>query len=170
MPKAFISVGSNIHPETNILDAVSMLARAVTLRSVSTFYHTAPVNRPGQPAFVNGMCEVETDLDPQVLKTQVLHPIEAKLGRNRVTDKYAPRTIDLDVVLYDDVVLRTPELRLPDPDLRARAFLAKTLLELAPDTVLPDTGERLAEVLTNCDRHDMIPLPEFTEQVKERLA
>ena len=157
MTAVYISLGSNIAPEANITRALELLAKAVRLSALSTFYRTVLVGPAGQPSFVNGVAEVRTDLGPRPLKFEVLRGIETALGRRRGPDKYAPRPIDLDLLLYGDLVVREPDLVLPDPDLRERLFLAAALRELAPGLAPPGAGspgEALAE---------------FSKRLKERF-
>ena len=143
---AYIAVGSNIEPEKNVPAAVAMLSREVRVLGVSQFYRTKAVERPEQGDYRNGVVKIATDLGPAELKHGVLRAIETKLGRVRSADRYAARTIDLDVILYRDLVLAQEDLVLPDAAIRTRAFVAVPLLEIAPDLVLPDNGERLAEL------------------------
>jgi 7,8-dihydro-6-hydroxymethylpterin-pyrophosphokinase len=96
------------------------------------------------------------------LKRGVLRLIESELGRVRSRESYAPRTIDLDLLLYGNLVIHDRELCIPDPDIRVRPFLAVPLLELKPDLVLPDTDEPLASVRSASDRRGMEPVPELT--------
>lgn len=145
-PEIYIAVGSNIDPEENVPASVRLLALSVDIVAVSTFYWTAPLDRPEQARFLNGVVQITTNLEPRPLKFDVLRPIEARLGRVRGSDRHAARTIDLDVALWDDRVIDEEGLRIPDPDVRTRSFIAVPLLELAPDLVLPDTGERLASL------------------------
>ena len=155
--RVFIGIGSNVDPEANIPRALELLGRSARILRLSNFRRTAPVGPAGQPAFVNGVAEIETALPPRTLKYDVLRRIEAELGRTRSSpDKYRPRPIDLDLLLYGRLVLREPGLTLPDPDLRERAFLARAVLELAPDLALPDTGEPLAS-LTGEDESPALP-------------
>ena len=167
MPRAFISVGSNIEPERNVRRALRLLARAVRITGVSTFYRTAPLGRPEQEDFYNGVVEVETDIAPAELKRSVLRPVEEQLGRQRSADKYAARTIDLDVLLYDELVIDTEGLTIPDPDIAERAFLAIPLHELAPDLVLPDSGRPIRDIAAAFADHGMAPLAEYTQMLRE---
>lgn len=167
---AYIAVGSNIEPEKNILRACLLLGEAARVCSVSSFYRTEPVDRPGQPEYRNGVLEIRTSATPQELKFRDLRKIEERLGRVRDSDKNANRTIDLDVVLYGDAVLREKDLLIPDPDIRTRAFIAVPLLELAPDLCLPDTGERLSGLASAKRRSDMVPDDELTQTLKSRLG
>lgn len=167
MARAFIGIGSNIDPETNVFCAVRLLRRETGIARVSMFYRTLPEGRPEQPPFYNGVVEIETDIPPEKLKHSVLRKIEAELGRVRRHDKYAPRTIDLDVLIYDDLVLDTDGLRLPDPQIRERAFLAVPLCELSPELVVPGSGERVCKIAESLNGDGMTALPDFTQRLRE---
>ena len=164
--EVFIGVGSDIAPEENVPAALVRLKRFVKIKAVSTFYRTPPLGRPQDPPFYNGVVLGETGLSPRELKYSVLRPIEEALGRVRTHDRYGARPVDLDILLYGREVVREPDLCIPDPDLKARAFLARAVLELAPDLILPDTGELLAEVAPQSEPE---PLEEFTERLKRTL-
>ena len=113
---AYISVGSNIQPETSILAALPALREALDVRAASRFYANpayAPTPRP-LPAFINGVLHVRTDLSPRALKYDVLRRIEGRLGRRRGRDPYAPRTLDLDLLVYDRLEVDDDRLTLPD--------------------------------------------------------
>src|SRR5262245_46662957 len=99
MPRAFIGIGSNIAPEKNIREALRMLAKSARIISISTFYREPAIDRPSEPDFYNGVVAIETDLAPTTLKLKLLRKIEADLGRRRSADKYASRTIDLDLLV-----------------------------------------------------------------------
>ncbi|MGD8238092.1 MAG: 2-amino-4-hydroxy-6-hydroxymethyldihydropteridine diphosphokinase [Armatimonadota bacterium] len=170
MARAFVSVGSNIAPADNVLLALRRLAGEVRIVAVSTFYRTAPLGRPEQPDFYNGVVAVETELSPADLKHAVLRHIEEQLGRERTEDKYAPRTIDLDVLLYDELVMDTGGLAIPDPDIARRPFLAIPLHEVAPGLVLPGSGRPMADIAAELAHHDMQPLPEYTELLRESVG
>src|SRR5262245_53443950 len=98
MTRAFIGVGSNIAPEENIREALRRLTQSVHVVSISTFYREPAIDRPEDPDFYNGVVAIDTDLPPGKLKGAVLRRIEAALGRRRSADKYAARTIDLDLL------------------------------------------------------------------------
>ena len=146
MPEALVGLGSNLEPHRHLPAAVRHLADRLEVRRVSSAWATPAVGPPGQPAFLNAGVLVETDLPPARLKRDVLRDVERSLGRIRPADRFAPRTIDLDLVLYRaadgaggaDLVL--------DPDLRRHAHLAVPAAELLPDWVHPDTGEPLARL------------------------
>ena len=125
--------------------ALARLKDAGSIVAVSRAFQSAASGPAGQPDFVNAAVLLETELTPETLRARLRH-IEAELGRVRVADRYAPRSIDLDLVLYDRVVMDTAELTLPDPDLLVRPYLAATVAELDPSAVHPVTREPLADV------------------------
>jgi len=107
---------------------------------------------------------------PRDLKFGLLRRIEADLGRVRTADKYAARTIDLDILLYGDRIIDQPDLKVPDPDLRERAFLIVPLAELAPDVVLPDDGRAAAEAARGVDGAGLVADIEFSERLRRRVG
>jgi 2-amino-4-hydroxy-6-hydroxymethyldihydropteridine diphosphokinase len=167
--RAFIAVGSNLQPEENIRQALRELAKSVRIAAVSTVYLTEPLLKREQPSYYNGVIEVTTDIPPRNLKFDVLHAVEASLGRKRVEDKYASRTIDLDLILYDDLAIASDDLTLPDPDIVTRAFIAWPLFEIAPDFTLPGDGRGLREVVEKLDRVNMMPLEKYTASLKKEF-
>jgi dihydroneopterin aldolase/2-amino-4-hydroxy-6-hydroxymethyldihydropteridine diphosphokinase len=169
MKGIFIGVGSNIDPVVNVRKALLRLRHETRILKVSTFYLTEPEGPPGQPVYYNGVLEVESDLSPSRLRGDVLRKIEGELGRKRVRDRYAPRTIDLDILLYGDLVLSDQEIKIPDPLIPVRPFLAVPLHELSPKIVLPDSGLPLEEIASKFKDHDMRPLPDYTRQLREEL-
>ncbi len=168
MARAFVSVGSNIEPEKNVRAALQRLGEQVTIRAVSTVYLTEPIGPAGQPPYYNCVADVETDLTPLGLKQKVLRGIETALGRSRTADKYAPRTIDLDLILYDEVVMTTDELVLPDPDILQRPFLAAAMRELAAGLVLPGSGKSFNDAGGPMP-HEMKPLEQYTQLLRKEI-
>ncbi len=158
--RAYIGVGSNIDPERNVRVAVRSLARCGRIVGVSTFYHTDPVGHPSDPPFINGVVGVDTQLGARELKATMLRGIEHELGRRRGPDANAPRTIDLDLLLYGGVPL--------DPDVEDRAFVAWPLVELDPALSLPD-GRPLRELAERLPCHGMVALPELTAQLRAEV-
>lgn len=126
---ALISVGSNIRPVEHIPAALDLLMHKVEVLASSTFYQTEPVGTPGQPMFVNGVWMIKTDMTAWQLKNDILRRTEVLLGRVRCEKKDMPRNIDLDLLLYQDLVSTRPELPLPHPDLY-RPFVLAPVLEL----------------------------------------
>ena len=127
--QAFIAVGSNIDPEDNIIAALILLTGRTRVKRSSTFYRTEPIGSPGQPEFVNGLWQIEAGLGPVQIRDDLLRPIEDELGRIRSADKFVPRVIDLDLVLYGDFVADNGTLKLPHPDI-VRPFVHIPLMEL----------------------------------------
>ena len=166
MPRAFIGIGSNIAPEKNIREALRRLAQSARIVSISTFYQEPAIGRPDERDFYNGVVAIDTDLPAAELKWNVLRTIEAALGRLRTADKYASRTIDLDLLLYGDFMLTSDELTLPDPDILKRAFVAIPLFEIAPELVLPGFHVPIRQVAERLSAERMQPLREYTLQLQ----
>ena len=143
--RVLVSLGSNINPEHNLQAAVQRLASRFRLRAVSPVYETTPVGKTDQPDFMNAAALVETDLDAAELK-QALQAIEQELGRVRTDDKNAPRTIDLDISLFNDQALEVGSRRIPDPDILRHPHIARPLADLAPQLRHPETGQTLQAI------------------------
>ncbi|MFO7958873.1 MAG: 2-amino-4-hydroxy-6-hydroxymethyldihydropteridine diphosphokinase [Candidatus Brocadiia bacterium] len=165
----FLAVGSNIEPERNVRRALELLIKHVHVAATSTFYRTAPLRRPQDPPFANGIWRIETDTGPRPLKFDVLRGIEDELGRVRTADAYAPRTIDLDIAVYGEQRIEDEDLVIPDPDILERPFLAVPLLELAPDLRLPGTDRPLRQYPVSERTDELEPMRGLTEQLKETL-
>jgi dihydroneopterin aldolase/2-amino-4-hydroxy-6-hydroxymethyldihydropteridine diphosphokinase len=169
MTRAFIGIGSNIEPAENVRAAIRSLARQTRLVAISTVYLTEAVGRTEQPPYYNCVVEIETEAPPADIKFGLLRGIENKLGRQRTADKYAPRTIDLDLIVYGDLTLDAEGIKLPDPEILERPFLAIPLSELAPDLVLAGYGLRIGEVAAKLPPDGMQPLPDYTKSLREEL-
>lgn len=169
MTRAFIGIGSNIEPAENVRAAIRGLARQTRLVAISTVYLTEAVGRTEQPPYYNCVVEIETEAPPADIKFGLLRGIENKLGRQRTADKYAPRTIDLDLIVYGDLTLDAEGIKLPDPEILERPFLAIPLSELAPDLVLAGYGLRIGEVAAKLPPDGMQPLPDYTKSLREEL-
>jgi 2-amino-4-hydroxy-6-hydroxymethyldihydropteridine diphosphokinase len=133
----YVAIGSNVDPMANVPAALELLASQANLTGLSRFYRTAAISERPQDDFVNGVVRLETERAPLPFKFEILRPIEARLGRERGEDKFAPRTLDLDILLFDDVQANGPDLELPAPELFERPFLVQCLLEVAPDISIP---------------------------------
>ncbi len=169
MVRAFVAIGSNIDPAGNVHRALLLLSQHVRVAKLSTVYQTRAEGRPEQEDFYNCVVEIATDLPPLELKFNVLRLIESDLKRQRTGDKYAPRTIDLDLILYGDLILSTSELVLPDPDILRRFFIAGSLAELAPDLIVPGSEARAAEIAARLPRGEAEPLASYTAQLRRLL-
>lgn len=169
MARAFISVGSNIHPAKNVREAIHLLALRTRIVGISTVYQTEAEDRPEQPSYYNCLVEIVTEIPPIELKYEILRKIEEALGRERGADKYAPRTIDLDLIVYDDLVMETRELKLPDPQILSRPYVAIPLGELAPGLVLPGLGLGLEKAAEKLPRDQMEPLHRYTADLRKEM-
>lgn len=134
MALAAVALGSNLGDRSGTLEsAVRALARLGDVVEVSSFFDTEPVGYIDQPLFLNAAAVLKTELAPLDL-LHALMAIEHDHGRDRSTGiAKGPRTLDLDLLLYDDVVLGTPELTLPHPEMHCRAFVLEPLAQIAPD-------------------------------------
>lgn len=148
---AYLSLGSNIEPDRCLPAAVALLARYGRVSAVSTVWQTAPVGFADQPDYLNAAVLLETPLSAQALREQAIAHIEGELGRVRTENKNAPRTIDIDIMLFNDAVLNVGQRRIPDPEVLERPFVAIPLAEIAPDTVHPETGKTLKEIASQFD-------------------
>jgi 2-amino-4-hydroxy-6-hydroxymethyldihydropteridine diphosphokinase len=146
MNRAFVALGSNIRPEQNLREAMRRLASHCSVLAVSPVYETQPVGTIDQPNFLNAAACIETDLDAAALKKEVLEPIENELKRVRTADKNAPRTIDLDITLFNEEVLDVRGRHIPDPDLLRYAHVAIPIADLAPQYRHPETGQTLEQI------------------------
>ena len=169
MSRAFISIGSNIDPEKNVKEALCQLKKQVSIKAISTIYLTEPVGPMAQPPFYNCVIEIATPLSPRELKQAVLRRIEDVLGRRRKGDKFAPRTIDLDLILYDNLTMTIDDHPLPDPDIVRRPFLAITLHEIAPGLVLPGLNASVDEAAAALSCDGMQPLNTYTDLIRKEI-
>ena len=165
----FIGVGSNIEPERNIAEALGELGRVVTVTDTSTFYWTEPLKGRKQDNYLNGVWLVETAIPGRDLKFDILRSIERKLHRERTGDTWDSRTMDLDVVLYGDMVIREQDMTVPDPDIYDRPFLALPIAELAPDLIVPDSGKCIRDIAAVLDTTGLKPNHIFTASLKRSI-
>jgi 2-amino-4-hydroxy-6-hydroxymethyldihydropteridine diphosphokinase len=125
------------------------LSACVSISNISSIYETPPWGVTDQPAFLNQVLTGTTELEPDGLLNAV-KAIEKKMGR-QPTFRYGPRLIDIDILLYGDIVLDTPDLVIPHPRMFERAFVLVPLLEIAPDLVSPITHEPVSDLLQHLD-------------------
>ena len=145
MSLAYVALGANlVDPVAQIRAAFAALATVPDscLLRTSSLYRTAPIGIHGQPDFINAVAAIETNLGPHELLAE-LFAIEAQFGRRR-DYHHAPRTLDLDLLLFDDQIIDSPSLQLPHPRLHLRAFVLKPLVEIAPDCRIPGRGQAAA--------------------------
>lgn len=157
----YLSLGSNIDPVQNLPRAVELLKQHLHIEAVSGAWQNPDSSGRG-PDFINAAICARTDLQPAALKSQVIRPIEAALGRVRTRDKYAPRPIDIDLVVFDGKV---EDLQLWD-----QAFLAVPLAQLQPDLQEPLSQASLAEVSARlAEGTVLIPRNEVLKQIQKVL-
>jgi 2-amino-4-hydroxy-6-hydroxymethyldihydropteridine diphosphokinase len=151
---ALVGLGSNLGDRrATLLRAIEELngSPGVSVGPVSSFHETEPVGGPqGQGLYLNAAACIETTLDPQAL-LHLLQEIEAKNGRVRRV-RWDERTLDLDLLLFDDRIVETPELSIPHPGMAVRRFVLEPLGEIAPRAVHPVTGRTVAEMLEHLNR------------------
>ncbi len=149
---AYIGLGSNLEkPVTQLRSAVDSLRAAPGMEviRVSSFYRNPPMGPQTQPDYVNAVVELSLDLTPDALMDQ-LEAIENAHGRQREGERWGPRTLDLDILLYGEEFVETPRLTIPHPGMAKRPFVLKPLLEIAPDLVVPGLGA-VEKLLEDCD-------------------
>ena len=152
MPRAYIGLGANLGPrEVTLLRAADLLAAdpGIEVLEISQLRETEPVGDVEQPSFLNGAVAVETTLSPREL-LNVLLRVERELGRVRDGERWGPRTIDLDLLLYGDEIVDEDGLRVPHPRLHERRFALEPLVDLEPELEIPGLG-RVSDTLTGLD-------------------
>ncbi|MGM9519084.1 MAG: 2-amino-4-hydroxy-6-hydroxymethyldihydropteridine diphosphokinase [Phascolarctobacterium sp.] len=147
MHTAYVALGSNLgDKEGNLRRGLELLEqRGVEVVKTSTFICTEPYGVTDQPQFLNGVCEVRTSLAPLELLHTLLD-IEREMGRVRLRH-WGERNIDLDLLLYEDVIMDTPELKLPHPDMQNRDFVLLPLAEIAPQLIHPTLRKTISELV-----------------------
>lgn len=158
---AYVGLGSNLEqPERHVRQALHALDAITHTHLVrrSRLYRTPPWGRSDQPDFVNAVAQVATSLPARALLDALL-AVELEHGRRRDGTRWGPRTLDLDLLVYDDVQLAEPGLILPHPRIVERAFVLLPLAELAPDLAIPGAG-RVRELLAAVDQGGCVALDE----------
>jgi 2-amino-4-hydroxy-6-hydroxymethyldihydropteridine diphosphokinase len=138
--KAVVALGANLgNPEEQIELALALLKESTEVQSISSLYRTKPVGGPEQPDYINAVCLLESDLSAADLLS-LLHGIEKTLGRVR-TEHWGPRTIDLDLIQYGNILSSAAELELPHPRAHERRFVLEPWSEIEPDAILLTHGK-----------------------------
>lgn len=150
--RAVISLGSNVNKQENLPASIRLLAQKCRIVAISPVYETLPVGLPDQPNFLNAAVIVETEMQPAMLKRNVLSWIEKRLKRERSGDRNAPRTIDLDLALFNDEVCEYNGHDVPDPDVLHFAHVAVPIADMAPQMRHPLTGEPMVKIASRLMR------------------
>ena len=145
--QACLLLGSNINPQANLPRAITLLRQCVEVTAVSLTWETPAIGAAG-PNFWNVAVLVHTHLDPEQLKAEVIRPLEARLGRQRSSDKFAPRTIDIDLVAWD--------CQVTDPNVWRYAYAAVPVAEILPCDTRSALGEPLALAALRLAQHTPI--------------
>ncbi|WP_284418894.1 MULTISPECIES: 2-amino-4-hydroxy-6-hydroxymethyldihydropteridine diphosphokinase [unclassified Bradyrhizobium] len=160
MASALIALGGNVgNVRATFVQATAEICRRADAMLVarSADYVTPPWGEEQQPPFVNACIAIETDTAPQALLA-ILHEVERMFGRDRAREtRWGPRTLDLDLIAYDDLTLDTPDLTLPHPRLFERGFVLVPLAEIVPDRRI--AGRRVGEAVTHVSCDGIRPLP-----------
>jgi 2-amino-4-hydroxy-6-hydroxymethyldihydropteridine diphosphokinase len=158
MPEVFVAAGSNIQPRARLRQAVALMREAWPDLRVSRAYSNKAVGFEGDD-FINLVTGFHSD-EPLSVLLERLHAIESACGRPRLAAKWAPRSMDLDVLLYGDTVGEFPGAVLPRADLAKRPYMLRPLAEIAADTVHPTTGKTLGDMWARFDSagHQMVPV------------
>jgi len=166
---AYVGLGANLgDPRRQLALALARLAAAdeVEVLAVSTFYLNPPLGPENQPWYVNAAAKIRTRLAPEEL-LRVLRQVETALGRVR-GERWGPRIIDLDLLLYDGEIIFTPELAVPHPEMHRRAFVLAPLVEIAPEAWHPGLKKSAGELLAELDPAKLQvlrPIPALEEKV-----
>ncbi|WP_087022072.1 2-amino-4-hydroxy-6-hydroxymethyldihydropteridine diphosphokinase [Thaumasiovibrio subtropicus] len=153
---AYIAIGSNLgKPDQKALAAIEALKQAegISVTAASSLYSSKPMGPADQPDYINAVVEITTTLDP-IRLLDTTQAIELEHGRERKEERWGPRTLDLDILLYGDRVIDEPRLTVPHYGMKVREFVLYPLAEIAPDLTLPD-GSRVQALLTQVDRNGL---------------
>ena len=143
---AYLSLGANLGDRAaNLQNCIRLLSKLGEVTKVSSFYETEPVELREQPWFLNCAVELRTNLSPRELLAGI-QGIEADLGRSRETHK-GPRTLDIDILLFDSDVIEESDLKIPHPAMHERAFVLAPLTEISPNAQHPSSGKTAEQLL-----------------------
>jgi len=150
----FLSLGTNLGDrKANLVNAIAAMWPSIRVLQESPVYETAPWGYEEQPSFLNQIIQGETVLPPLDL-LHSLKKLETELGREP-SFRYGPRLIDMDILFYDDLVFRTPELTIPHPHLHKRAFVLVPMADIAPDFVHPVMQKNIQQLLDHLSHEDI---------------
>lgn len=155
MNTVYIALGSNVGDRLdNLRKGKDALARHIEIIATSLVYDTEPIDADGQTRFLNAVVSARTNILPEEVLSLCL-VMERKNGRVR-SEKNAPRTLDLDLILYDDLILDTSGLTLPHPRMHQRAFVLAPLADIAPDLIHPTLRVSIKELLERCETTEQL--------------
>ncbi|OGW47752.1 MAG: 2-amino-4-hydroxy-6-hydroxymethyldihydropteridine diphosphokinase [Nitrospirae bacterium RBG_13_41_22] len=157
MAIAYIGIGSNLgNRQENCLRAIELLQKkGIIVTKRSSLYETEPWGVKDQPRFINMAVEIDTSLEPKEL-LKILKNIEKELGKEK-SSKWGPRIIDLDILLFDDIILNEDNLKIPHPLMHERDFVLRPLCEIAPDIYHPLLKMRMYELMQKIHRKSPEP-------------
>ena len=166
MSRVYLLLGSNVDRERCYPRALKLIARLGRVQAVSPVYETTPVGMVGADDFFNGALLLVTELEPEELKNRLRREVEEALGRVRHPGKgYQPRTIDVDIALWEEFEGQIGGSPVPDPDILRHIHVARPLADIAPDLRHPRTGQTLAEIAREMEKNlerggeGVVPLP-----------
>jgi 2-amino-4-hydroxy-6-hydroxymethyldihydropteridine diphosphokinase len=159
--KAFIGLGSNLaSPSEQLKSALNALHKheQISVQRCSHLYQSVPMGPKDQPDYVNAVCQITTALSPLEL-LDVIQNIELEHGRERMGERWGPRTLDLDMLIFNDLRLNSERLTLPHYGMAHREFVLVPLFEIAPDLIMQD-GKNLASWVSKCSLNGLKRLPD----------
>lgn len=155
MSVLYLGLGTNLgNREKNINVAVDNIQKLIGKQiSLSTLYETEPWGYTSENMYVNAVISVETELTPQQVLS-ITQNIEKEMGRAKksLNGQYADRIIDIDILLYDNMIIKTPELTIPHPLMTKRMFVMKPLAEIAPDLIIPDINKKIKAIINESNK------------------
>ncbi len=153
---SYIGLGSNLNnPKQQLKNALFNLQNTpkIQLINTSSFYQNPPLGPQDQPDYVNAVAQISTDLSALLL-LDTLQSIEQQQGRQRASEQWGPRTLDLDILLYNNSIIHHPRLTIPHTGLKSRAFVLQPLQEISPYLTLPN-GTSITELVKKTDSHHL---------------
>lgn len=157
----FISVGSNLGDKLdNCLRGIAALTESAqsSILGSSRFFRTSPVDYADQDWFVNAAVKIRTTMTPLALLDKLVS-IQQQMGRKADAVRFGPRVLDLDILLYDDWIIRTPRLTIPHPRMHKRAFVLQPICDINPSIIHPVLGQTVADLLSHLDDKDQRVIP-----------